>query len=73
MAMASISLILRGDELDILFRDATGNLVNAQADGGKIYPLHTSDVSVSVRVIFPLNAVAVITSILLPKITRSAV
>ena len=53
------SLILRGDDLDVLFRDATGSLISAQADGAKIYPLHIGDTSASVLVIYPLNAVEI--------------
>lgn len=53
------SLILRGEELDVLFRDATGSLVSAQADGGQIFPLHIGDESESVLVIYPLNVVEV--------------
>ena len=53
------SLVLRGEELDVLFRDASGSLVSAQADGGQIYPLHIGDASVSVLVIYPLNVVEV--------------
>ena len=53
------SLILRGDDLDVLFRDASGSLVSAQADGGQIFPLHIGDASVSVLVIYPLNVVEV--------------
>lgn len=53
------TLILRGDDLDVLFRDATGSLVSAQADGAKIYPLHIGDTSASVLVIYPLNVVEI--------------
>ena len=53
------SLILRADDLDVLFRDATGSLVSAQADGAKIYPLHIGDTSASVLVIYPLNVVEI--------------
>ena len=53
------SLILRGEELDVLFLDASGSLVSAQADGGQIYPLHISDTAVSVLVIYPLDVVEV--------------
>ena len=63
------SLILRGDDL-ILFRDATGSLVSAQADGAKIYPLHIGDTSASVLVIYPLNAAEIYQFDLASKVTR---
>lgn len=53
----TLTLSPRGD-LDILFKDATGEVSSARGDGGEVYPLRASDDEVTVVVVYPSGAQA---------------
>jgi len=59
MSDGQFSLIMRGEKLDVLFRDATGSLVSAEADGAQIFPLHIGDASATILLIYPGNVAEV--------------
>ena len=59
MSDGQFSLIMRGEKLDVLFKDATGSLVSAEADGAQIFPLHIGDASATILLVYPGNVAEV--------------